>query len=242
MQILAKILHFLGRVVLAICRGIVKTVKYSAPYIIKALKYCITLLERAMPYILKGLSKAANWIIKSIPKVIKSILYIVPILYNGMKKTLQSTKTYIKKTYTKIKQKKLQKQQSKLKQNNHTVQKNKSKTQEKTNALTRATTKINNKMNKKALETTATIGAISASGIAFDQIINSGQYALPEFVLPAAAAGTGTYIIHKIKQKIDEKKLALKKATKKIKNYKTTQQGNKQKLLQLKKIQSCNVK
>ncbi len=212
LNILKNVLHFLGRVLLAIVRGTVKLARKSAPYIIKGLKYCIELLEKAMPYILKGLAKVANWIVKLIPKAINAILLAVPFVWKGLEKTGQKLKESAQKLRQKIQERKQIKQNEKNKLNN----KSKDKTQNKAKGFARATEKVAESANKAAVDASLAIGALGGAGLAVDAIVNSGQCTVPELALPALVAGMGTYAIHKVKQNREKKEELFEEGTKQI--------------------------
>ena len=207
LKILQSILHFLGRVALAVCRGTVKLAKKAAPYIIKGLKYCVKLLEKAMPYILKGLEKLASWIIKLIPKIINGILLAIPLLWKKIKELTQ-----------KIKDKRVQRQAERSKVKSKT--KEKAKIKENTNNNIK---KISNNISKfkegadnVALEASLAVGALGGAGVAVDAIVNSGQCTAPELALPAVAAGVGTYALHKIRKNKSNKEEKFEEGTKQI--------------------------
>ena len=214
LKLLGTVLHFLGRVCLFILRGTLKVCKAVAPYIVKGVKQLAVWLEKAMPYILKGLSKAISYTIKLIPRVINWVLAAAPVAWLGLQKISQKIKGGVKNIKEKIKTRRLKKQKEKAQE------KTKSETvvKEKSNVFTRAINKIKEVMNKKVIEASATIGALGGTGLAVDALVSSGQYTLPEFAMPAAAAGIGTYVIHKTKQKIAKKREEFENATNKLKN------------------------
>ena len=214
LKLLGTVLHFLGRVCLFILRGTLKVCKAVAPYIVKGVKQLAVWLEKAMPYILKGLSKAISYTIKLIPRVINWVLAAAPVAWLGLQKISQKIKGGVKNIKEKIKTRRLKKQKEKAQE------KTKSETvvKEKSNVFMRAINKIKEVMNKKVIEASATIGALGGTGLAVDALVSSGQYTLPEFAMPAAAAGLGTYVIHKTKQKIAKKREEFENATNKLKN------------------------
>ena len=214
LKLLGTVLHFLGRVCLFILRGTLKVCKAVAPYIVKGVKQLAVWLEKAMPYILKGLSKAISYTIKLIPRVINWVLAAAPVAWLGLQKISQKIKGGVKNIKEKIKTRRLKKQKEKAQE------KTKSETvvKEKSNVFTRAINKIKEVMNKKVIEASATIGALGGTGLAVDALVSSGQYTLPEFAMPAAAAGLGKYFIHKTKQKIAKKREEFENATNKLKN------------------------